>query len=90
MPLDSRTEFHRVILRSTLETAPGQPNRTEMVLKASSTGGQRSSRVASLCEANGLVILPPLATADSQDGRKKRLEVGEYVEAMIIGEIEMI
>jgi gephyrin len=76
MALDPRTEFHRVIIRS-------QPN---MVLKAFSTGGQRSSRVASLCEANGLVVLPPLAKADG----KKRMEVGESVEAMIIGEIEMI
>lgn len=56
-----------------------------MILKAFSTGGQRSSRVASLSEANGFVVLPPLA----KEG-KKRMEVGEFVQAMIIGEIEMI
>jgi len=61
MHLDARTEFHRVIIRSTPEATPGKLNRTEIVLKASSTGGQRSSRAASLCEANGLVILHSLA-----------------------------
>ncbi|KAF8806121.1 hypothetical protein BYT27DRAFT_7191426 [Phlegmacium glaucopus] len=84
MPLDPRTEFHRVIIRSTPQEATAEkPNRTEMVLKASSTGGQRSSRAASLCEANGLVVLPPLGKAEG----KKRMEVGEFIEAMIIGEI---
>jgi len=81
MPLDPRTEFHRVILRSSLEATQGKP---DMTLTASSTGGQRSSRAVSLCEANGLVILPP------SDGGKKRMEAGEIVEAMVIGEIEMI
>lgn len=89
MPLDPRTEFHRVVIRSTPEATADKPNRTEMVLKASSTGGQRSSRAASLCEANGLVVLPPLAKADSQSERKNRMEVGEFVEAMVIGEIVM-
>jgi len=91
MPLDQRSEFHRVIIRSALEATPGKPNKTEMILKASSTGGQRSSRAASLCEANGLVVLPPLSKADSQDGktdRKDKMEVGEFVQALIIGEIE--
>jgi len=84
MPLDVRTEFHRVVVRSTLEVAPDH-NRSQVILKAFSTGGQRSSRVASLSEANGFVVLPPLA----QEG-KKRMEIGEFVQAMIIGEIEMI
>lgn len=57
---------------------------TDIILKASSTGGQRSSRVASLCEANGLVVLPPLVK-----GGKERMEAGEIVQAVIIGEIEM-
>lgn len=70
-----------MILRSSLETTQGKP---EMTLRAFSTGGQRSSRAASLCEANGLVILPP------SDKGKKRMEAGEIVEAMVIGEIEMI
>lgn len=89
MPLDPRTEFHRVIIRSSREATPDKPNGTEMVLKASSTGGQRSSRAASLCEANGLVVLPPLAK-DAKNERKNRMEVGEIVQALVIGEIEMI
>ncbi|KAF8076790.1 MoaB/Mog domain-containing protein [Lyophyllum atratum] len=71
MYLDSRTEFHRV----TITAGPDG-------LKAFSTGGQRSSRVASLSGANGFVILPP-KMVDSP-----RLEVGTSVEAVIIGEIE--
>lgn len=72
--LDPRTEFHRVILRSDLSEG-GK-------LKAYSTGGQRSSRVASLSGANGLVILPQKA-----DGGKDELQSGETAEAMVIGEI---
>jgi len=83
MKLDSRVEFHRVILKSHLDASSGL---SRMVLKAYSTGGQRSSRVASLCEANGLVILPALAISD--DG-KTVLQKGEHVQALIIGEIEM-
>ncbi|KAE9407266.1 hypothetical protein BT96DRAFT_914841 [Gymnopus androsaceus JB14] len=67
MPLDPRTEFHRVILRK---------------LKAYSTGGQRSSRVASLSGANGLVILP-----QKEDGGKDEMDSGEMAEAIVIGEI---
>lgn len=90
MPLDPRTEFHRVIIRSsrsTTKATPGcqKPDMTELILKAFSTGGQRSSRAASLCSANGLVILPPLVA--EADG-KSRMEVGEFVQAMVIGEIE--
>ncbi|KAF8055430.1 MoeA, N-terminal and linker domain-containing protein [Lyophyllum atratum] len=59
MYLDSRTEFHRVIIRAGPDS-----------LKASSTGGKRSSRVASLSGANGFVILPP-KIVDSP-----RLEIG--------------
>ncbi|KAI6152402.1 MoaB/Mog domain-containing protein [Pisolithus tinctorius] len=44
MPLDPRVELHRVIVRSTPEG-----------LLATTTGSQRSSRVTSLCGANGLV-----------------------------------
>ena len=72
MPLDPRTEFHRVHIR----TSPGG-------LRASSTGGQRSSRVASLSGANGLVILPQ----KKSDG-PTHLHAGEYAEAVVIGEIQ--
>ncbi|KAH7876491.1 uncharacterized protein C8R40DRAFT_1100302 [Lentinula edodes] len=74
MLLDSRTEFHRVILRSGLEEG--------WRLKAYSTGGQRSSRVASLSGANGLIILPQKGTGD-----KDELKNGETAEAIVIGEI---
>ena len=83
MSLDPRTEFHRVVIRSSLEATPGKPNKTEMVLKAFSTGGQRSSRVASLCGANGLVVLPPA-------GSHEKIEAGSFIQAVIIGEIEMV
>jgi gephyrin len=73
MKLDSRTEFHRVAIRA-----------ERGGLRAYSTGGQRSSRVASVSGANGLVILPQR----SADGPEK-IEVGQYVEAIVIGEIQM-
>jgi gephyrin len=73
MNLDPRTEFHRVIIRA------GKDG-----LKASSTGGQRSSRVASLTGANGLVVLP-----QRKPGSPSRLEVGAVVDAVVIGEIQM-
>lgn len=56
-----------------------------MVLKAYSTGGQRSSRVASLSGANGLVVLPML----NHGTEKVSLEPGEFAQAVILGEIEM-
>ncbi|KII94617.1 hypothetical protein PLICRDRAFT_185708 [Plicaturopsis crispa FD-325 SS-3] len=73
MRLDARTEFHRVIIRAGTEG-----------LQAYSTGGQRSSRVASLSGANGLVILPPRV-----EGGPVKLNVGDLVEAVVIGEIQM-
>ena len=72
MALDPRVEFHRVIIRAGSEG-----------LKAFSIGGQRSSRVASLSGANGLVILPA-KTADLP----LRLEVGTMVDAVVIGELQ--
>jgi gephyrin len=74
MPLDPRTEFHRVVIRA---GANGE-------LDAISTGGQRSSRVASLRGANGLVVLPPKV-----EGGPKELKEGDEAEAIVIGEIEM-
>ncbi|KAF9236211.1 MoaB/Mog domain-containing protein [Melanogaster broomeanus] len=73
MRLDPRVEFHRVIVKATSDG-----------LKASSTGGQRSSRVASLSGANGLVQLPLL-----REGGPSQLEAGERVDTVIIGEIQM-
>ncbi|KAF8546428.1 hypothetical protein OG21DRAFT_1479679 [Imleria badia] len=49
MRLDPRVEFHRVVVKATPEG-----------LKPYSTGGQRSSQVASLSGANALVQLPIL------------------------------
>jgi len=74
MNLDPRTEFHRVVIRAGPDG-----------LKAFSTGGQRSSRVASLSGANGLVILPA-KTSNSPP----RLEVGTKVDAVIIGELQQM
>lgn len=73
MRLDPRTEFHRVIIRA------GKDG-----LTATSTGGQRSSRVASLSGANGLVMLPPRT-----DNGPQSFEVGDLVEAVVIGELQM-
>lgn len=74
MYLDPRTEFHRVVVSQ-------GPNG----LVATSTGGQRSSRVASLSGANALVIVPP-KTATSP----LKLEVGSQAEAVITGEIQQL
>ena len=71
MKLDTRTEFHRVVVRSSNDG-----------LLATSTGGQRSSRVASLSGANGLVILP-----QRKDGSQTVLDKGSLVDAIIIGEL---
>ncbi|KAJ7094331.1 MoaB/Mog domain-containing protein [Mycena epipterygia] len=73
MSLDPRTEFHRVVVRADAEG-----------LRAFSTGGQRSSRVASLSGANGLVVLP------MRTPERERLEVGEVVQAVLIGDIQMV
>ena len=74
MRLDSRPEFHRTIIRRTMD---GQ-------LKAYSTGGQRSSRVASLNGANGLVALPSW-----KEGEPSELAAGAHADAIVVGEIEM-
>ncbi|KAK2465926.1 hypothetical protein APHAL10511_001567 [Amanita phalloides] len=73
MPLDPRVEFHRATVKA------GQDG-----LRAYSTGGQRSSRVASLTGANAFVVLPP-RTADST----ARLTAGTMAPAVLIGEIQM-
>jgi len=71
-PRDPRPEYHRVHIRSTPHG-----------LMAYSTGGQRSSRVASLSGANGLVYVPPSTKED-----KAPLPKGSTAQAIIIGELE--
>lgn len=73
MSLDPRTEFHRVVISA----APDG-------LVAASTGGQRSSRVASVSGANGLVVLP-----QKVESGLKELAKGEMADAIVIGEIQM-
>ncbi|THH18195.1 hypothetical protein EW146_g2730 [Bondarzewia mesenterica] len=73
MKLDTRVEFHRITIRA---GADG--------LRAFSTGGQRSSRVASLSGANGLVILPQKVA-----GGPDRVEVDAELDAYVIGELQM-
>ncbi|KAG6856985.1 hypothetical protein H0H87_011079 [Tephrocybe sp. NHM501043] len=73
MYLDPRTEFHRVVI---------SPGTTGLI--ASSTGGQRSSRVASLSGANGLAIIPPRT-----DLSPSKLDKGSEVDAVVIGEINI-
>ncbi|CAE6442420.1 unnamed protein product [Rhizoctonia solani] len=72
LPLDPRPEFHRVHVRI-----------TSSGLKAFSTGGQRSSRVASLAGANGLVALPALV-----EGGPKAIEKGQIANVVLIGELQ--
>jgi len=74
MRLDPRTEFHRVVIKA--ETGG---------LKAYSTGGQRSSRVASLSGANGLVVLP-----HKKEGGPSTVRSGEWIDAVMIGEIQTL
>ncbi|KAJ9123963.1 hypothetical protein QFC22_000754 [Naganishia vaughanmartiniae] len=74
MKLDPREEFHRVVVSASSQT-PG-------MLVATTTGGQRSSRVASLCGANGLVHLP-----SQQKGGVDRIKKGQLAQAVLIGEI---
>jgi len=73
MRLDARPEYHRVTIKAEQDG-----------LKAYTTGGQRSSRVASLSGANGLVALP-----QKVDGGPSSLEAGEFADAVIIGELEI-
>ncbi|SRR5258708_2659311 len=72
MYVDTRPEFHRVYVRA---SGGG--------LIASSTGGQRSSRIASLAGANGLVVLPGRAKEDKND----RLQSGTEIDVIMIGEM---
>ncbi|KAH8083659.1 hypothetical protein HD553DRAFT_312875 [Filobasidium floriforme] len=78
MSLDSREEFHRVVVYHTIRDGHSK-------LIARTTGGQRSSRVASLAGANALIHLPMRTT-----GGPERLSKGENAQAVIIGEIQML
>ena len=62
-----RTEYHRAIV---------SVSRADARLYASSTGGQRSSRVGSLASANALVVLQP---------GSGKIEKGSLVQALMLG-----
>ncbi|KAF5673842.1 molybdopterin molybdotransferase [Fusarium heterosporum] len=68
-PLDPRPEYHRAVV------TVGEDG----LLSATSTGGQRSSKVGSLRSANALVILP---------SGKGKLEKGSKVEVLLLGAVQ--
>lgn len=70
--LDPRPEYYRVVL----SWKPG-----EAVPSAISTGSQCSSRLLSMRTANALLVLPP------RSDNLTRINTGEIVDALIIGEI---
>ena len=63
-----RPEYHRVVLTAG----------TDGLLHATSTGGQRSSKVTSLRQASGLLCLP------AEEGM---IGKGEMIDALLMGEI---
>merc|ERR1712150_145602 len=70
LSLDARPEYMRVVLSW---------NGVDSAADVESTGSQRSSRLASMRSANGLLILP------QKSEEKSTLEKDEVVDAMIIG-----
>ncbi|KAM0252192.1 hypothetical protein ACHAP5_001173 [Fusarium lateritium] len=68
-PLDPRPEYHRAVV------TVGKDG----LLSATSTGGQRSSKVGSLRSANALVILP---------SGKGTLDMGTSVEVLLLGALQ--
>ena len=72
VPLDMRPEYHRVVLSW---------KSGEAIPSAVSTGSQCSSRLLSMRTANALLVLPP------RSDNLTRIEAGEIVDALIIGEI---
>ena len=72
VPLDMRPEYHRVVLSW---------KSGEAIPSAVSTGSQCSSRLLSMRTANALLVLPP------RNENLTRIEAGEIVDALIIGEI---
>jgi gephyrin len=73
--LDPRPEYHRVHVEQREISGTVQ-------LVAMSTGGQRSSRVGSMVQANALLCLPSSKTAGTT-----HLEKGSKVKALLIGQI---
>lgn len=76
--LDSRPEFHRVWVA--FGAADGR-------LHAWSTGGQRSSRVASAGGANAVLCLPAKDSAGGKRGALGVVPKGESVEAILWGQV---
>ncbi|KAL3873898.1 hypothetical protein ACJMK2_036977 [Sinanodonta woodiana] len=70
--LDPRPEYHRVILT----WSPDSP-----IPVATSTGNQISSRLLSMCTANGLLMLPPKSEEVSE------IKMDTLVDVMIIGRL---
>lgn len=68
-PDPQRPEYHRAVVTA----------RDDGLLHASSTGGQRSSRVGSIKAANALLCLP---------ARQERMGKGTRVAALLIGQIK--
>ncbi|KAL6913299.1 hypothetical protein ACHAPO_003065 [Fusarium lateritium] len=68
-PLDPRPEYHRAVVTVG----------TDGLLSATSTGGQRSSKVGSMRSANALVILP---------SGKGKLEKGSKVEVLLLNAVQ--
>ncbi|RPA88020.1 hypothetical protein BJ508DRAFT_1577 [Ascobolus immersus RN42] len=76
-PLDPRPEYHRVVIGYKSNDPQGR-------LWAVSTGGQRSSRVASLGGANGLLCLPAIGKVGD---KKVKVPRGDTCEALVIGRL---
>ncbi|XP_064599685.1 LOW QUALITY PROTEIN: uncharacterized protein LOC135466213 [Liolophura sinensis] len=70
--LDPRPEYHRAVIT----WHPGDP-----IPSATSTGNQLSSRLLSMCSANGLLVLPP------RSEEKQIMKEGELTDAMIINRL---
>ncbi|KAF3904533.1 Gephyrin [Orbilia brochopaga] len=77
VPLDPRPEYHRAVVRVDKSGT----------LVARSTGGQRSSRIASLEGANALLCLP---AAGEVGDKRTRIPRGDKVTALLIGELKMV
>lgn len=79
--LDERPEFHRVWVA--FDVADGK-------LHASSTGGQRSSRIGSAGGANAVLCLPPRGEVGSKRGELGVVPKGECVDAMLWGQVGVV
>ncbi|KAA8900505.1 hypothetical protein FN846DRAFT_958841 [Sphaerosporella brunnea] len=77
LPLDPRPEFHRVFVAM----------RHDGRLGATSTGGQRSSRIGSALAANAVVALPAKGQVGEKRERVGVIPKGEMVEAILWGQV---